>query len=222
MKFIISIPARGGSKRLPHKNILPLAGKPLILHTIDYAKHECPDIPIYVSTDDSEIEKISQTAGVNVIKRPKELSGDFVSTSAVLQHVHNCVIDERFDYDYMILLQCTNPLRPSGMITDAIQKIVNDDRKSLVGITPTIQKLGKIVKNQFVPWNYIFGQRSQDMEPLYYENGLLYISHKSLIAEGKIIDGNPFPYIIDSLYAKVDIDTKDDFDLAEHLLLRQK
>lgn len=218
MRFIVVIPARGGSKRLPHKNILPLDGKPLICHSIEWALEYLPKEDIYVSTDAEEIIEVVKLTGVNVIKRPEILAGDFTPTADVMKHVSYELHKQGKKYDYMILLQCTQPLRPRGLLNNAIEKLLESGCKSLVGVSPLIRKLGKIDNNKFIPWNYVFGQRSQDMEPLYYENGLIYITHYTLADEAKVIDDNPFPYIIDHPYAQVDIDTEEDFAYAEYVL----
>jgi CMP-N-acetylneuraminic acid synthetase len=74
------------------------------------------------------------------------------------------------------------------------------------------------MEGKFIPFNYTIGQRSQDLEPLYSENGLLYISTKEQILQGKIISENAYPYEVNHVFGKVDIDTKEDFDYAEYLL----
>jgi N-acylneuraminate cytidylyltransferase len=75
--------------------------------------------------------------------------------------------------------------------------------------------MGKICNNQFIPCNYTFGQRSQDIEPLYYENGLLYISKKELVLDGRILGDTTYSMVVDHIYGSIDIDTKEDFSLAE-------
>ena len=77
------------------------------------------------------------------------------------------------------------------------------------------------MENQFIPWNYQYGQRSQDMEPLYYENGLLYISKKETILQGAIIGEKMYPMIVDHLYGTIDIDTIDDLKYAEFIMLQK-
>ena len=89
---------------------------------------------------------------------------------------------------------------------------------SLFTVTMNHQKFGKIVNNCFVPFNYEIGQRSQDLEPIYFENGLIYISSKSLILKNKIIGDTGYPFITDSIFAHVDIDTQEDFDYATYIL----
>jgi len=79
-------------------------------------------------------------------------------------------------------------------------------------------KLGKIIDDKFVPFNYKMGQRSQNLEPLYVENGLIYIAKTALILEEKILGENNYPFIVDHPYAKVDIDTIEDLKFAEFIL----
>lgn len=216
MKYIALIPARGGSKRLPRKNVLPLAGKPLIAHSIEYAKNE--NIPVYVSTDDREIKEISIQYGAEIIDRPIELASDFATTASVLKHAVEHLIDKGIEFDYVILLQATNPLRPNGMLKNAISVIERECPASLMGVNPILRKQGRIVDNHFEPVNYHFGQRSQDMEIWYYENGLLYITSKEKCLEGVVMTSDAIPYIVEHIYGEIDIDTIDDFKKAEFFI----
>ena len=118
----------------------------------------------------------------------------------------------------MIHLQCTQPLKPKGIINETIKIIEETKTRSLLSVSPIIKKLGKVKDDKFIPWNYTFGQRSQDMEPLYFENGLIYATCRELINKGKIIDNEAYPYIINHPYANVDIDTDEDFRYAEYLM----
>lgn len=215
MKTIVIIPARGGSKRLPNKNILNLGGIPLIAHSINYAKNNSEIIDdIYVSTDNSEIKKIALEFGAKVILRPEELSGDFEPTVSALKHIlENC----QDEVENVVLLQPTNPLRPESLLKDAFQKFLDIKKDSLFTVSRNHQKFGTIKEEKFYPYNYTFGQRSQDLEPLYFENGLLYITKSKLILDDKIIDQEAYPMIVNHIFANIDIDTQDDFDYAEYL-----
>ncbi|NND10092.1 MAG: acylneuraminate cytidylyltransferase family protein [Flavobacteriaceae bacterium] len=214
-KNIIIIPARGGSKRLPKKNLILLNEKPLIEYTLDYAKANLNIAErVIVSTDDEEIKDISLKNGIEVQKRPEELSGDNVPTVDVLKHVITELDD---DFDNVILLQVTNPLRPKDLLSKAYRTYIDGGYSSLMTVTRNFQKFGKIVNDEFVPYNYEIGQRSQDLEPLYFENGLLYITKTSLIEKGQIMGVNNFPYIVNHPFAHVDIDTKEDLDWASFL-----
>lgn len=93
---------------------------------------------------------------------------------------------------------------------------------SLFTVSQNYQKLGKIENNKFIPFNYTIGQRSQDLEPLFYENGLLYISKAKLILESKILSENAFPLKMNHIFANVDIDDQNDFDYAEYLLYKKQ
>jgi CMP-N-acetylneuraminic acid synthetase len=216
MKTIAVIPARGGSKRLPKKNILSLGGIPLLAHSILFAQKNSAIIDdIYVSTDDEAIKNIALQYGAKVIDRPENLSGDFEPTVTALKHVLESL---DFEVENVILLQPTNPLREENLLRDAFGIYQKQNCESLFTVSRNDQKLGKIANNTFVPFNYEIGQRSQDLEPLYFENGLLYISKAKLIMENIIISESAFPYKVDSIFGKLDIDLQDDFDYAEYLI----
>ena len=215
MKTIAIITARGGSKRLPSKNVLSLGGIPLIAHSILYAQKNKSIIDeIYVSTDDQAIKDIALHYGAKVVDRPESLSGDFEPTATALKHVLESL---DFEVENVILLQPTNPLREQNLLKDAFEIFQNSNHDSLFTVSRNHQKLGKIVDNSFVPFNYEIGQRSQDLEPLYYENGLLYISKAQLILEGEIISKSAFPYEVNHIFANVDIDFQEDLEYAAYL-----
>lgn len=215
MKNIAIIPARGGSKRLPNKNILTLGGIPLIAHSILYAQKNKEIIDeIYVSTDDETIKKVALQYDAKVIDRPESLSGDLEPTVSSLKHVLESIDG---NVDNVILLQATNPLRPQNLLTAAFEVYQKGNYDSLFTVSRNHHKLGKIEDNQFHPFNYSIGQRSQDLEPLFFENGLLYITKTSLILQEIIISKNAFPFEVNSIFANIDIDTQDDLEYGEYL-----
>jgi CMP-N-acetylneuraminic acid synthetase len=176
-KTIAIIPARGGSKRLPNKNILILDGIPLLAHSILYAKAN-PEIidEVYVSTDDKNIKKIAIEYGAKVIDRPASISGDLEPTISTLVHVLNSIESEA---ENVVLLQPTNPLRPENLLKECFLKFQETKCESLFTVSQNHHKLGKIIDHKFQPYNYTIGQRSQDIEPLFFENGLLYIQNQN-------------------------------------------
>lgn len=219
MKTIAIIPARGGSKRLPNKNILSFGGMPLLAHSILYAKSNLEIIDeVFVSTDDEDIKKVAIEYGAKVIDRPKALSGDLEPTITTLQHALK-VID--FDVQNIVLLQPTNPLRPANLLKECFEIYLHQNKDSLFTVSRNHHKLGKIIKDKFVPFNYEIGQRSQDLEALYFENGLLYITKSKSILEGTIISENAVPFIVNHIFANIDIDTQEDFDYAEYMFLKK-
>lgn len=219
MKTIAIIPARGGSKRIPEKNIQLLGELPLIAHSILYAQENNDIIEdIYVSTDDAEIKKIALQFGAKVIDRPISISGDMEPTVSALKHVLESI---DLDVENVVLLQATNPLRPQNLLKEVFEKYQNDNLDSIFTVSRNHQKFGKIVNNKFQPFNYTIGQRSQDLELLFLENGLLYISKASLILKDIIISENAFPFEVNHIFAQIDIDTPDDLDYARYLYQKQ-
>ena len=217
-KTIAIIPARGGSKRLPGKNLLPLDGIPLLVHSIRYARANSELIDgVYVSTEDAGIRSRAEKEGVAVLDRPSSLAGDSVPTADVLKY---CLSQLDGDIENVVLLQVTNPLRPEKLLREAFVKYIEQGADSLMTVSRNFQKFGKISDHRFVPYNYTLGQRSQDLEPLYFENGLLYISNAENIRQGKLLGENHIPLIVDHPYAHVDIDTAEDLAYAEFILNR--
>ena len=215
-KSIAIIPARGGSKRLPNKNSVLLGNIPLLVHSINFAKNN-GITKIVVTTDNAKIKEVALKYGVEVIDRPYNLSGDKATTVSALKHVLESVNEY---FDTVVLLQPTNPLRPKNLLKEAYKKFEDGNYDSLMTVTRNQQKFGKIVNEQFKPYNYKIGQRSQDLEPLYFENGLLYITKANLILEDKLIGEHNYSFIVAHPFAHVDIDTKEDFEYAEYLLNR--
>jgi N-acylneuraminate cytidylyltransferase len=214
MKTVAIIPARGGSKRLPNKNIMMLGGIPLLAHSILYAQKHSFIGEVIVSTDSLQIQEVALNYGAKVIIRPDNLSADFEPTVTALKHV----LENHEKVENVILLQATNPLRPENLLEEAFTFFEKHQIDSLFTVSINSHKLGKIHDNRFIPFNYEIGQRSQDLEPLFYENGLLYISKANLIMENKIISNDAFPFEVNHPFASVDIDTQDDFDYADYLI----
>jgi len=218
LKNLVIIPARAGSKRLPGKNKKFLGGIPLIEHSVNYASLNSDIIDkIIVSTDDPEVKGFGLSKSIQFINRPACISGDKATTLSALQHVLENINET---YDFVILLQPTNPLRPKNLLIDCWKTILDTNSESLFTVSRNYRKFGKIENDNFKPFNYTFGQRSQELEPLYYENGLLYIAKADMIKNGKLMDENSFPYLVDHPFAEVDIDEQVDFDYAEFLMNR--
>ncbi len=215
-KIIAIIPARGNSKRLPDKNIKMLNGLPLIAYSIKYALNNADVInDVYVSTDNENIKQIALQFGAKVIDRPSKISGDLEPTVSALKHALVVLKD---DIDTFILLQATNPLRPKKLLKEAFDIFNTTNSESLFTVSRDHKKLGKIVDQKFEPYNYEVGQRSQDLEPMYYENGLLYITKATLIKKDVIYNKQSYPLIVNHKFGKIDIDTQDDFDYAAYIL----
>ena len=205
---------------MPGKNVRLLDGIPLIVHSINYAKENSSLIDeIIITTDDPEIKNIAEAHGVNVIDRPSSLSNDIATTISALKHVLENI---EYSFENVILLQPTNPLRPKKLLQNAYKVYSEGNFDSLITVSPNNQKFGRIIEGRFVPSNYKMGQRSQDINPLYFENGLLYITKAQVLLNNAIIGDFNFPFIVDDIYSRVDIDTLDDFEYAEFLLKKSQ
>lgn len=219
----VIIPARKGSKRFPGKNKVLLNGKPLFQHSIDYAISEgiLPE-NIWINSDDEEILELGSHFGIRAYSRNSRLADDFTPTVNVLEDQLNYFQEHRINCDAVVLLQVTNPLRPEGLVRKALQVFEQSSTSSLCTFSPLNKKFGTIKDSHFEPKNYSPGQRMQDIEPLYYENGLLYISSSKLILkEKKIIGDDVYPFVVDHVFANVDIDEPNDLLLAEFLSVKK-
>jgi N-acylneuraminate cytidylyltransferase len=216
-KTLIVIPARGGSKRLPGKNVMSFCGKPLLAYSIESALNASIDADVIVSSDDDVILSIAEKFGAQPIKRPKEISGDFSTTFSAIKHSYNHMIKKHnCNYDYILTLQATNPIRPINLIESMIIEFQkNPSADSVVSVTKLKEKFGKTFNGYYQPENYQFNQRSQDIDPLYYENGLAYICTPKTIEGNSMFGKKVIAYACDEKFPIVDIDEKIDFEIAE-------
>ena len=187
--FLAIIPARGGSKRLPRKNVLDLCGKPLIAYTIEAALKSKYIDKVIVSSDDEEILNISSNFGADIIKRPIDLANDTATTFDTIKHT----IDNFEKYDYIVLLQPTSPLRNEKHIDEAIQLLEEKNADSIISVcemdhsplwSNTLPKDGNM--SNFLK-DEILNKRSQDLEKYYRLNGAIYICKTSKLLEKKVL-----------------------------------
>lgn len=214
MKIISVIPARGGSKGIPRKNIYPLYGKPLIVYTIEQSLLSKFIDQTIVSTDDEEIKEISTNCGANVIDRPARLATDNASIESCLFHVIKFIKS-----DIIVLLQPTSPLRKVKTIDKAIKLFLDKYEKydSLIPLYRLDGKVGKIENQRFIP-NYKIGSRRQDLDKLYSECGTIYIFKTSIIGKKELFGERIMPFVITDYEESIDIDMIDDLKLAEFFL----
>jgi CMP-N-acetylneuraminic acid synthetase len=213
------IPARGGSKRLPRKNVRPFAGKPLLVHSIDVARQVQAIDRILVSTDDDETAEIARKAGAEVVVRPAALSSDEATTASAIRHALLSAFSPSNLPRAVVTLQPNCPIRTARLVADAILRFDGESADSVISVTKSQKKLGAIRGGIFVP-HYQTGTRSQDMAPAYYENGAVYVSAAAMVVKDEDLFGKRIvPIVIDTLYALGDIDTELDFRVAEFLFL---
>lgn len=225
-KIITIIPARGGSKRLPGKNIKPLNGKPMIAYAIRAALEAKGVDRVIVSTDDKEIAAIAKKYGAEVpFLRPTELATDTATTVSVLQHTVNWLKEsEKYDTDTVVLIQPTSPLVLSEDIDQAIEKLQATDANSCLSVCEIKERpewMYEFVNGKVKPYLALEMReiRSQDLKKLYRINGAVYAIKKDfLMKNSRVIDDKNMEAIIMPPERSVDIDELADFLLAEVLM----
>lgn len=222
------IPARGGSKGLPNKNILECAGRPLIEWTIAAAKGVSYIDDVVVSTDSEKIAAVSQRAGASVpFLRPSELATDDSSLLDVTNHAwkkHVTASDKQ--YDYVVVLQPTSPLRTAAHICEAIEfyfKNRQSDEDTLASVYEVSQKFGWLMQssreNGYIRFCLGVSTRNpqrQRLEPYFLPNGAIFIANGAALNGGLYRD-NTLPFVMPAADS-IDIDTLDDFVEAENIL----
>ena len=220
MNIIVIIPARGGSKGLPRKNIRSFNNIPLVVHSINYAK-ECNLVDtIYVSTDDDEIASISSEYGATIIERPQELSGDSATTESAIDHVLSTLEAKP---EIIILLQPTSPFRPKNSLKVALDKFIQNNFDSLLSISPTHHFFWSIDENDNInaKYDYLNRPRRQDLKKeniRFVENGSLYIFTYNHFKSMKNRLGGKIGYIEFNEKYSHEIDTALDFKFLEALV----
>lgn len=222
-EVIAIIPARGGSKGLPRKNVLPLAGKPLIAHSI-LAARECSRISrCIVSTEDPEIRQVSLKYGAEVIDRPAELATDMALSADVVRHVLETLAGAGHQPDYFVLLQPTSPLRNGTHIEECLKRYLDSSVACTVSVTEAEHHPYKDFTLEQGHLHPLFGaeylsQPRQRLPAVYRQNGAIYamrcrtfLEHHSFFVEPAL------PYIMANKDS-IDIDSGFDLQVAGLLL----
>jgi CMP-N,N'-diacetyllegionaminic acid synthase len=218
------IPARGGSKGLPRKNILPLAGKPVIFYTIDAARGVTSDENICVSTDDDEIIKLVEEYGLKVnFKRPGELASDTATSGDVLLHAldyYENILNRK--YKKIILLQPTSPLRNSQHILEAYE-LWDDNLDMMVSVreskaNPYFNLFEEAGNGYLVKSKEGSFTRRQDCPKVFEFNGAVYIISIASLKKSTIGSFSRIKKMVMDEFSSLDIDTHFDLFLAEYMM----
>ena len=228
MKALYLIPARGGSKGIPHKNIKPLAGKPLICYAIDAAREVAADeADICLSTDDEEIIRVATDYGLNVpFRRPDKLAQDGSGTYEVILQALDYYKSQGISYDVVVLLQPTSPFRTVAHI-----------REAMAMYTPDCDMVVSVNEAKSNPYYVMFQEdtsgylqhvltgnftRRQDCPVVYEYNGAVYVINVNALREKSISAFTKNRKYVMPVSASVDLDTPDDWDYAEFLMERER
>jgi len=220
MSIIAIITARGGSKRIPRKNVRDFCGKPILIYSIEAALNSGIFDEVMVSTDDSEIAEIAKKAGASVpFMRSEATSGDFATTSDVLKEVIDNYKLKGHDFDYICCIYPTAPFVTATKLAEAFRIFKESGADSLL---PVVRfsfppQRGVVVKDNLLSMvspQYL-NSRSQDLEPMYHDCGQFsFVNAEAFFKSGKIIMDKTAAMIISEAEVQ-DIDTEEDWMIAE-------
>lgn len=229
MECLAIIPARGGSKGIPRKNVLPLAGKPLIAHNIEQARLANKVSRVVVSTDDPEIAAVSERYGAEVVWRPAEISGDTASSELALLHVLESLRqNENYRPDLVVFLQCTSPLTLAEDIDGTVQALEDQAADTALAVIPFHYFLWRLAAHQDGGLNAagINHDKSvrplrQEREPQFLETGAVYVMKTAgFEAARHRFFGKTALYVMPT-ERRLEIDEPVDFQVAEVLMRAQ-
>lgn len=227
MRYLVVIPARGGSKGIPHKNIYKIAGKPLLEYAIESMSGVAYEGDLVVSTDDAMIAEVAaKHKEVIVVKRPDDISNDTAKTEAALIHALQYMKDNfNKEYDAIVTLQPTSPLRTSETIQKFLENFELNIGKFDALLTLSEDRSDFWTKKEDGSFGRLFPnapRRRQEREPLYVENSAIYVTSKeSLLETNSVLGYRVNGFVIDVKEA-VDINEFSDIALAESLLLEKE
>lgn len=226
------IPARGGSKGVNRKNVYPLAGKPLILYTIEAAR-KCRTLSrVVVSTDDPEIAELAANMELEVLRRPDDLAHDDTPMVPVIHHAVDSLAESGYQPEVIVVLQPTAPLRRTEHIDQCIDLMSKTDANSVVSVS--------LVPGHFHPdWQFIISEsgelqaisgqkldnlqsRRQDLSRTYTRNGALYAVRREAFIQNESLLAPPCMAYIMAAEDSVNIDSEEDIWVAERYLLQRQ
>ena len=219
--YLAIIPARGGSKRLPRKNILDLCGKPLIEWSIEAGLDSKYINKVIVSSDDEEILDLATKCGVEALHRPDSLASDTATTLDAIRHA----IENNEKYAYVVLLQPTSPLRNANHIDEAIRLLEEKKADAIVSVCEMEHSplwsnaLDDTLSMEGFLKDEVLNKRSQDLETYFRLNGAIYICKTEKLLEEKsfFLKKNIYAYVMDKS-TSIDIDTVFDFKMASFMM----
>lgn len=224
MKLLTIIPARGGSKGIPGKNIRHLGGIPLIGWSIASAKEYSGDQDLFVNTDSDEIAEVAGSLDCRVYRRPAELGTDTAKSIDVVLDMLESLNHKGTVYDAVCLLQPTYPFRAKGMLGTALKRYLESEADSLISVLPVPHHYNPhwvfeaehdflhiaTGENEIIP-------RRQDLPPAYHRDGAIYLTSVAVLTQKQSFFGNRTAFIISDPGHYVNIDTPADWEDAEQL-----
>lgn len=224
MSIVAIIPARGASKRIPRKNLLPMAGLPVVAYSVIHARRSRQVDTVYVSTEDDEIAGVARAYGAEVVPRPAELAGDEATSELALLHVLDWRRAQGLDDpELVVFLQPTSPVRLAGDIDGAINELKTRDADLLFSACENSRLIWGMRPNgdlSALNYDWRHRRREQDMDRQFRENGSVYVFKPEVLRrDGNRLGGRMAVYEMD-YWSSFQIDTPEHVDLIEWILRR--
>jgi len=229
LRILGIIPARGGSKGVPNKNVKLLNGKPLLQYTTDVAL-QCNGLSkVILSSDDDKIIKVAKDLGIEVpFIRPNNLAQDASPTLPVILHALEFFDKQGESFDAVCLLQVTSPFRTVDFLDKAIEKFIKQDSDSLISVLEVphefnphwVFEVNKIGELKIATGEKDIISRRQELPKSYHRDGCIYITKTAVLKEQKSLFGQKISYIESSQKHHVNIDTMDDWRRAEEMIIK--
>jgi CMP-N,N'-diacetyllegionaminic acid synthase len=224
METLAVIPARGGSRGIEKKNLVAIEGKPLIAYTIEAALAARSITRLVVSTDDNEIADVARRYGAETIERPARLATDIAPTEPAVLHVLETLAqNEGYKPELTALLQATSPLRDADDIDNAVELLIRENYDSVFSVAEDHGLFWQVENSEAAPrYDYKNRPRRQDMEPLWRENGAIYITKTQTWLDEKNRLGGRIGVYRMPPEKSVDLDGPIDLELIRLLMKRRR
>lgn len=221
-KIAAVIPARGGSKRIPRKNLIILNGKPLLAHTIELAK-TIPELDlVLVSSEDDEILSVAKTYGAEPLRRPSDLALDTTQDEPVLMHAAEELKRSGRVFDSLCMLQCTLPLRTAETVRKVIGAGIKGDLDTISTCVEDRSRYRRFREGQWIPVDPTASRRSQEREPYYREADVCYLLKIKTLMETGNIFGGTVDFVIVPEVENTDMNTPFDLELITCLMQKKR
>jgi len=218
-RILAVIPARGGSKGIPKKNLASLGGRPLLCYSIDSAKKSRFIDRLVVSSDSEEILAVAAEYGAESIRRPGALATDRAKMDGALRHAILKLQKSGFAPDLVVVLQPTSPFRTAETIDRAISAFADSQRRfdALTAVSCLTPKIGHIRSGRYIPAGKV-GMQRQELPAWYKECGTVFVfKTQNILAQKPLFGARILPFVVSDGREILDIDTPHDLDLAECL-----
>lgn len=223
MSFTVAIiPARGGSKGIPRKNLVDVCGNPLIAWSILQARHARHIDSVWVTSDDDEILEVSETFGALPIKRPTEISGDEASSESAWLHAVNAIEDQGVAVDTVVAMQATSPIREPSDLDSGVQTMRQHGYDSILSVAEVEDfftwRIGDNGSAQAVNYDYRNRKRRQEIEKRYLENGSFYVFRPEQLRRDNNRLGGRIGLFVMGRHKMFQIDSPDDIELCSGIM----